>query len=61
MTKYVKWRKPRHIQKENGDNRTCMHCGKLAVHTAVLRTGRFFRMDVWFCDNHMKAIKEVSE
>ena len=61
MTKYVKWRKPRGgVTKEDGEGRLCMHCGRQAIHEATRRQGKF-TMSVWFCDNHMKAIKEVSE
>jgi hypothetical protein len=61
MTKYVKWRKPRGgVKREDGSGRLCLHCKKDAIHAATRRSGRF-SMDVWFCDDHKKTIKEVSE
>ena len=64
MVKYVKWRKPRGgVKHESGPNagiqRNCMHCGKSAVHAAVRKQGKF-TMNVWFCDDHEQAAREVN-
>jgi hypothetical protein len=64
MIKYIKWRKPRGGVKHEagpdaGKQRNCMHCGKSAVHAAVLVTDNH-RMDVWCCGDHESVMREVN-
>ena len=59
MTKYVNFKvRKRGIPKQDGTLRTCMHCNKRAIVTAVCKG--VLVMDVWFCKEHSEYAKSLN-
>ena len=56
VTKYIKFKAhKRGIPKQDGSLRTCMHCNKQAIVSAVCKG--VLVMDVWFCKEHSEYAK----